>query len=99
MVETNEAGYNQFAGLIHHRTVGDDYTAGFGIGGRGGKGSVAVELTDVTTKTIVARQDIYANSDNGITIKLTGASYTGCISVKRDGIYVQFGNNAEKKIS
>ena len=100
MVETNEAGYNQFAGLIHHRTFGDDYTAGFGIGkAPDNKGSAAVELTDVTTKTIVARQDIYPNSDKGITLKLRGASYTGYISVKRDGIYAQFGNNAEKKIS
>lgn len=100
-IETNEAGYNQFAGLIHHRTVVDDYTAGFGIGSPGGKASAAIELTTVTTKKIVARQDMYQNADGEVTLKLQGSNsaYTGYIIVSNDGVYVKYGNNTAKKIS
>lgn len=98
-IETNEAGYSQFAAILHHRTVGDDYTAGFGIGAPSGKASAAIELTNVTTKKIVARQDMYQNADGEVTLELKGSKYTGYLIVGNDGVYVKYGNNTAKKIS
>ncbi len=100
MVETNEYGYAQFAGLLHHRPVaGYDYTAGFGIGTPDSKASAAIELRKTGVDAIVARQDIYQNADGEVTLKLTGSQYTGYIIVGNDGIWVKWGSGTAKKIT
>lgn len=99
-VETNEYGYDQFAGHIHHRLIGGyDHTVALGVGAPGGKASVALELTDVTAKKILARSDIYQNTDGEVTLKLTGTEYTGYIIVGNDGIWVKWGSGTAKKIT
>lgn len=99
-VETNEPGYNQFAGLIHHRPVGglDTYSAAFGVGSPGGKASGAVEVYD-QNNNMIARSDVYQNTAGEVTLMLSGTTYTGYLIVGNDGVYVKYGNNTAKKIS
>lgn len=99
-VETNEPGYNQFAGLIHHRPVGglDTYSAAFGVGSPGGKASGAVEVCD-QNNNMIARSDVYQNTAGEVTLMLSGTTYTGYLIVGNDGVYVKYGNNTAKKIS
>lgn len=99
-VETNEPGYNQFAGLIHHRPVGglDIYSAAFGVGSPGGKASGAVEVYD-QNNNMIARSDVYQNTAGEVTLMLSGTTYTGYLIVGNDGVYVKYGNNTAKKIS
>lgn len=99
-VETNEPGYNQFAGLIHHRPVGglDTYSAAFGVGSPGGKASGAVEVYD-QNNNMIARSDVYQNTAGEVTLMLSGTTYTGYLIIGNDGVYVKYGNNTAKKIS
>ena len=95
-VETNEAGYNQFAGVLHHRSIGgNELTVGLGIGG---ESTAAIELTNVTAGTIPARMDLYASGTNGAgaSLRIKGTSYSGRIFVDSGGIYAQFRSNTVK---
>lgn len=99
-VVTNPYCFDVFAGLLHHRYVdGKEHTVGVGIGAPGGKASAALELTDVATKKILARSDIYQNDDGEVTLKLTGTAHVGYITVKNSGIWVKLDNGTEKKIT
>ena len=98
-VETNEAGYNQFAGVLHHRSIGGkELTVGLGIGG---ESTAAIELTNVTAGTIPARMDLYASGTNGAgaSLRIKGTSYSGRIFVDSGGIYAQFGGNTAVKLA
>ena len=98
-VETNEAGYNQFAGFLHHRSInGKELTVGLGIGG---DSTAAIELTNVTAGTIPARMDLYASGTNGAgaSLRIKGTSYSGRIFVDTGGIYAQFGSNTPVKLA
>ena len=89
---TNEAGYNVFAGVLHHRIFLDnDYTVGLGIGS---DKTGAVELTNQTTGKVIARMDIFPSGTNGegASLKITGQSYNGRIFVDTNGVYAQFGS-------
>lgn len=98
-VVTNPYGFNVFAGFLHHRTfLNNDYTVGLGIGS---DKTGAVELTNQTTGTVIARMDIYPSGTNGegASLKITGQSYNGRIFVDTGGIYAQFGNNTPVKLA
>lgn len=98
-IETNEAGYNQFAGVLHHRSIGGkELTVGLGVGG---ESTAAIELTNVTAGTIPARMDLYASGTNGAgaSLRIKGASYSGRIFVDSGGIYAQFGGNKAVKLA
>lgn len=91
-VVTNPYGFNVFAGFLHHRIfLNNDYTVGLGIGS---DKTGAVELTNQTTGTVIARMDIYPSGTNGegASLKITGQSYNGRIFVDTNGIYAQFGS-------
>ena len=100
-VETNEYGYNQFAGHIHHRLIGGyDHTAALGVGAPGGKASAALELTDVDAKTILARLDLYQAKAGEVTLKLTTSdNKTALLFVNNNGLYAQFGSNPAKLLT
>ena len=100
-VETNEYGYNQFAGHIHHRLIGGyDHTAALGVGAPGGKASAALELTDVDVKTILARLDLYQAKAGEVTLKLTTSdNKTALLFVNNNGLYAQFGSNPAKLLT
>ena len=100
-VETNEYGYNQFAGHIHHRLIGGyDHTAALGVGAPGGKASAALELTDVDAKTILARLDLYQAKAGEVTLKLTTSDNKSAILYVNDnGLYAQFGSNTAKLLT
>ena len=100
-VETNEYGYNQFAGHIHHRLIGGyDHTAALGVGAPGGKASAALELTDVDAKTILARLDLYQAKAGEVTLKLTTSdNKTALLFVNNNGLYAQFGSNTAKLLT
>ena len=100
-VETNEAGYNQFAGVLHHRSIGGyDHTAALGVGTPGGKASAALELTNVDAKTILARLDLYQAKAGEVTLKLTTSdSKTAILYVNDNGLYAQFGSNTAVKLA
>lgn len=100
-IVTNEAGYNVFAGFLHHRTFldnGDDYTVGLGIGSAK---TGAVELTNQTTGKVIARMDIYPSGTNGegVSLKISGQSYNGRIFVDTSGMYAQFGTGTPVKLA
>ena len=98
-IETNEAGYNQFAGVLHHRSIdGNELTVGLGIGG---ESTAAIELTNVTAGTIPARMDLYASGTNGAgaSLRIKGTSYSGRIFVDSGGIYAQYGSNTPVKLA
>ena len=91
-VVTNPYGFNVFAGFLHHRIfLNNDYTVGLGIGS---DKTGAVELTNQTTGTVIARMDIYPSGTNGegASLKISGQSYNGRIFVDTNGIYAQFGS-------
>lgn len=91
-VVTNPYGFNVFAGFLHHRTfLNNDYTVGLGIGS---DKTGAVELTNQTTGTVIARMDIFPSGTNGegASLKITGQSYSGRIFVDTNGVYAQFGS-------
>ena len=100
-VETNEYGYNQFAGHIHHRLIGGyDHTAALGVGAPGGKASAALELTDVDAKTILARLDLYQAKAGEVTLKLTTSdNKIALLFVNANGLYAQFGSNPAKLLT
>ena len=100
-VETNEYGYNQFAGHIHHRLIGGyDHTAALGVGAPGGKASAALELTDVDAKTILARLDLYQAKAGEVTLKLTTSdNKIALLFVNANGLYAQFGSNKAKLLA
>ena len=100
-VETNEYGYNQFAGHIHHRLIGGyDHTVALGVGAPGGKASAALELTDVDAKTILARLDLYQAKAGEVTLKLTTSdNKTAILYVNDNGLYAQFGSNTAVKLA
>ena len=100
-VETNEYGYNQFAGHIHHRLIGGyDHTVALGVGTPGGKASAALELTDVDAKTILARLDLYQAKAGEVTLKLTTSdSKSAILYVNDNGLYAQFGSNTAVKLA
>ena len=100
-VETNEYGYNQFAGHIHHRLIGGyDHTVALGVGEPGGKASAALELTDVDAKTILARLDLYQAKAGEVTLKLTTSDRKSAILYVNDnGLYAQFGSNKAKLLA
>lgn len=100
-VETNEYGYNQFAGHIHHRLIGGyDHTVALGVGAPGGKASAALELTDVDAKTILARLDLYQAKAGEVTLKLTTSdSKSAILYVNDNGLYAQFGSNTAVKLA
>lgn len=100
-VETNEYGYNQFAGHIHHRLIGGyDHTVALGVGAPGGKASAALELTDVDAKTILARLDLYQAKAGEVTLKLTTSdNKTAILYVNDNGLYAQFGSNPAKLLT
>ena len=98
-VVTNPYGFNVFAGFLHHRIFLDnDYTVGLGIGS---DKTGAVELTNQTTGTVIARMDIYPSGTNGegASLKITGQSYNGRIFVDTSGIYAQFGTGTPVKLA
>ena len=98
-IVTNEAGYNVFAGFLHHRIFLDnDYTVGLGIGS---DKTGAVELTNQTTGKVIARMDIFPSGTNGegASLKITGQSYNGRIFVDTSGIYAQFGTGTPVKLA
>ena len=100
-VETNEYGYNQFAGHIHHRLIGGyDHTAALGVGAPGGKASAALELTNADAKTILARLDLYQAKAGEVTLKLTTSdNKTAILYVNDNGLYAQFGSNPAKLLT
>lgn len=100
-VETNEAGYNQFAGVLHHRSIGGyDHTAALGVGMPGGKASAALELTNADAKTILARLDLYQAKAGEVTLKLTTSdNKTAILYVNDNGLYAQFGSNTAVKLA
>lgn len=100
-VETNEYGYNQFAGHIHHRLIGGyDHTVALGVGAPYGTASAALELTDVDAKTILARLDLYQPRAGEVTLKLTTSdNKTAFLFVNNNGLYAQFGSNEAKLLA
>lgn len=100
-VETNEAGYNQFAGVLHHRSVGGyDHTAALGVGAPGGKASAALELTNADAKTILARLDLYQAKAGEVALKLTTSdSKSAILYVNDNGLYARFGSNTAVKLA
>ena len=100
-VETNEYGYNQFAGHIHHRLIGGyDHTVALGVGAPYGTASAALELTDVDAKTILARLDLYQPRAGEVTLKLTTSdNKTALLFVNNNGLYAQFGSNEAKLLA
>ena len=100
-VETNEYGYNQFAGHIHHRLIGGyDHTVALGVGAPYGTASAALELTDVDAKTILARLDLYQAKAGEVTLKLTTSdNKTAFLFVNNNGLYAQFGSNEAKLLA
>ena len=98
-VVTNPYGFNVFAGFLHHRIfLNNDYTVGLGIGS---DKTGAVELTNQTTGTVIARMDIYPSGTNGegASLKITGQSYNGRIFVDASGMYAQFGTGTPVKLA
>ena len=100
-VETNEYGYNQFAGYIHHRLIGGyDHTVSVGVGAPYGTASAALELTDVGAKTILARLDLYQPRAGEVTLRLTTSDNKfAFLFMNNDGLYAQFGENKPVKLA
>ena len=88
-VETNESLENRFAGLLHHRKIGDvEYIAGFGIGEVGDNPSVAMELSSVTGAR-VARLDVYSAATDKVSLRLEGqGGYATQLMVNNGVLYV-----------
>ena len=88
-VETNESLENRFAGLSHHRKIGDvEYIAGFGIDEVDGNPSAAMELSSVTGVR-VARLDVYSAATDRVSLRLEGqGGYTTHLMVNNGVLYV-----------
>ena len=86
---SNWAGANTFAGLTHHRYVGDvEYIAKFGIGEVDNNPSVAMELSSVTGVR-VARLDVYSAAADRVSLRLEGqGGYTTQLTVNNGVLYV-----------
>ena len=88
-VETNECLENRFAGLLHHRKVGNvEYISGFGIGEIDGNPSASMELASVTGVR-VARLDVYSTANDRVSLRLEGqGGYTTLLTINNGVLYV-----------
>ena len=86
---SNWSGANTFAGLIHHRYVGDvEYIAKFGIGEIDSNPSAAMELLSFTGAK-VARLDVYSAATNKVSLRLEGqGGYATQLTVDNGVLYV-----------
>lgn len=90
-VETNEILEDQFAGLIHHKKIGnEEHTVGLGIGTISNLATGAIELRNASG--IAARLDVYSESANNICLRLYQKDYSATLKIQGGKLFL---NNKE----